>query len=87
MCQNVLILSNCIHSFFSSSDIIFSSSELLSSAYKAVKSFLTILLVTYQSGTNSNAARQSSTASLYICWVLSQSGTCRNENGSSEITL
>ena len=45
-----------------------------SSAYKGTQSFLILLLVTNQSGTNFNDARQLSTTSLQIFWVLSLSG-------------
>ena len=47
--------------------------SIFSSAYKAVKSIVIILLVTNQSKTNCNAARQSSTALSHIYWVLYQS--------------
>ena len=60
---------------------------MFSSAYKAVNSFLIILLVTNQSGTNFNVARQSSTALSHICWVLHWSGTCIVQNRSSQIIM
>ena len=60
---------------------------MFSSAYKEVSSFLIILLVTNQSGTNFNVARQSSTALSHICWVLYWSGTCLVQNRSSQIIM
>ena len=44
--------------------------SILSSAYKAVRSFLALLLVTKQSVISLNATRQSSAASSHSLWVL-----------------
>ena len=49
---------------------IFIKVEYISSAYKAVKRFLIILLLTNQSGISFNVARESSTASSHISWVI-----------------
>ena len=46
---------------------IFIKKSIFPSAYKAVKSFLIVSLVTNQSGTNFIATRQSSTALSHIC--------------------
>ena len=46
------------------------SKSILSSSYKAVRSFLITLLVVNQSGINFNAATESSVASSEILWVI-----------------
>ena len=66
---------------------IFVNIEYIMIAYKAVTSFLFILLVTNQSGENFNTPRQPSTASSHIFWVLYLSGQYASIKGASEITL
>ena len=58
-----------------------------SSAYKAVESFLIILLVTNQSEISFNAARESSNGSSQIFWVIFLSGQYTIIKGYKETAI
>ena len=60
---------------------------IFSSAYKAVNSFLIILLVTNQSGISYNDARESSTTSSHIFELDIYQDSIQLKKGSSQTTL